>query len=109
VAGTRRRPSAQRAQAFEIALTTQDLAPLEVVAAGTYPLVVPDPAQIHKFRLTGEGVDVATEVAGTGEERFEGTFTAGEVQLHLRPAPQHERQPARGVTREHEGPLRRNG
>jgi hypothetical protein len=74
-------------EAFEIALTTQDLAPLEIVAAGTYTLVVSDPAQIHNFRLTGEGVDVATEVAGTGEERFEVTFTAGEYSYTCDPHP----------------------
>ena len=74
-------------EAFEIALTTQDGAPVDVVAAGTYTLVVSDPAQIHNFHLTGDGVDVATAVAGTGEERFEVTFTPGEYDYTCDPHP----------------------
>jgi plastocyanin len=74
-------------EAFEIALTTQDGEPVEVLAAGTYTLVVSDPAQIHNFHLTGNGVDVATDVGGTGEERFEVTFTAGEYDYTCDPHP----------------------
>lgn len=74
-------------EAFEIALTTQDGDPVEVLAAGTYTLVVSDPAQIHNFHLTGDGVDVSTEVAGTGEERFEVTFKAGEYGYTCDPHP----------------------
>ncbi len=65
-------------EAFEIALTTESGDPVEVVAAGAYTLVVDDPSQIHNFHLTGEGVDVATDISGTGKKTFEVTFAAGE-------------------------------
>lgn len=51
---------------------------MDVLAAGDYMLVVPDPAQIHNFHLTGSGLDVATGVSETGESTFEVTFEAGE-------------------------------
>lgn len=74
-------------EAFEIALTTQDGTPVDVVAAGTYTLVVSDPAQTHNFRLTGDGVDVATEVAGTGQDSFEVTLEVGEYGYTCDPHP----------------------
>ncbi|MFP5369830.1 MAG: hypothetical protein ACLGI3_03660 [Actinomycetes bacterium] len=40
-------------------------------------MVVSDRAQTHSFHLAGDGVDVATDVSGTGEERFQVTFRAG--------------------------------
>jgi len=50
------------------------------VAAGTYTLTVDDQASIHNFHFTGDGVDVSTDVSGTGEESFTvslkpGTYT----------------------------------
>lgn len=74
-------------EAFEIALTTEAGEPVEVVAAGSYTLVVDDPAQIHNFHLTGEGVDIATEVSGTGKKTFEVTFSAGEYGYTCDPHP----------------------
>lgn len=74
-------------EAFEIALTTQDGAEVDVVAAGTYTIVVEDPAQIHNFHLQGPGVDVRTDVAGTGQESFEVTFQAGEYGYVCDPHP----------------------
>lgn len=74
-------------EAFEIVLTTQDGTPVEVVAAGTYTIVVDDPAKIHNFHLEGPGVDVQTDVAGTGQETFEVTFQAGEYGYVCDPHP----------------------
>lgn len=74
-------------EAFEIALTTEDGTPVEVVAAGDYTLVVEDPSRIHNFHLTGSGVDVETGVAATGVERFEVTFEAGVYEYTCDPHP----------------------
>lgn len=79
--------TAQDPEAFEIALTTQDGQPVRVVAAGTYTLVVDDFAQIHNFHLAGEGVDAATDVAGTGKKTFEVTFQAGQYRYVCDPHP----------------------
>lgn len=74
-------------EAFEIALTTEDGEPVDVLAAGDYTLVVSDPAQIHNFHLTGSGVDVDTGVSETGEMTFEVTFEAGEYGYTCDPHP----------------------
>jgi plastocyanin len=47
------------------------------VAAGTYTLVVDDQGSIHNFHLTGDGVDVKTDVAGTGKKTFTVTLKPG--------------------------------
>jgi len=47
------------------------------VAAGTYTLKVDDQASIHNFHLTGDGVDVSTDVSGTGEKTFTVTLKPG--------------------------------
>jgi plastocyanin len=47
------------------------------VAAGTYTLTVDDQASIHNFHFTGDGVDVSTDVSGTGEESFTVTLKPG--------------------------------
>ena len=46
-------------------------------APGTYELSVDDKASSHNFHLTGPGVDVATDVAGTGPSTFTVTLQAG--------------------------------
>ena len=74
-------------EAFEIALTTEDGTPVEVVEAGSYTIVVSDPAQIHNFHLTGPGVDEETDVAGTGESTFQVTFEKGEYTYICDPHP----------------------
>lgn len=74
-------------EAFEIALTDEEGAPVDVVAAGSYTLVVDDPARIHNFHLTGPGVDVETSVSGTGQETFEVSFEAGEYGFVCDPHP----------------------
>ena len=79
--------TAQDPEAFEIALTTQDGQAVEVVAAGTYTLVVDDFAEIHNFHLMGDGVDAATDVTGTGKKSFEVTFQAGQYRYVCDPHP----------------------
>ena len=74
-------------EAFVIGLQTEDGQEVDVVAAGTYTLVVEDPAQIHNFHLSGPGVDVQTGVAETGEETFEVTFEPGEYEYVCDPHP----------------------
>ena len=74
-------------EAFEIALTTEDGTPVDVVAAGDYTLVVDDPSRIHNFHLSGPGVDVETDIAGTGEESFDVSFEAGEYSYICDPHP----------------------
>jgi ABC-type molybdate transport system substrate-binding protein len=74
-------------EAFTIGLQTDDGEDVEVVAAGTYTLVVEDLAQIHNFHLTGPGVDVQTDVSGTGKETFEVTFSEGAYEYVCDPHP----------------------
>lgn len=47
------------------------------VPAGTYTLEVDDQADNHNFHLTGDGVDVKTEVPDIGKKSFEVTLVAG--------------------------------
>ncbi len=79
--------TAEDPEAYEIALTLEDGTPVEAVAAGAYTLVVEDVAQTHNFHLTGSGVDVETEVRGTGEDTFEVTFAAGKYAYICDPHP----------------------
>ena len=74
-------------EAFVIALTTEDGTEVDVVAAGSYTLVVEDPSQIHNFHLMGAGVDVETGVAETGQQTFEVTFEPGEYEYVCDPHP----------------------
>lgn len=77
----------QDPESFEITLTAEDGTPVEVLAAGSYTLVVNDLARIHNFHLTGPGVDVGTDVAGTGEETFAVTFESGQYDYVCDPHP----------------------
>jgi plastocyanin len=79
--------TADEPEAYEIALTKEDGQAVDTVAAGTYTVVVDDYAQIHNFHLMGDGVDAATEVAGTGKKSFEVTFQAGEYRYVCDPHP----------------------
>lgn len=64
--------------AFVITLTTADGAEVATLAPGDYTLRIDDPSTIHNFHLSGPGgVDVASDVGGTGEEEFEVTLEAG--------------------------------
>ncbi|MDX6437559.1 MAG: hypothetical protein QOF45_142 [Gaiellaceae bacterium] len=53
------------------------LAGTDGLTAGSYKLVVNDQSSAHDFHLTGPGVDVSTDVAGTGEKSFDITLQAG--------------------------------
>lgn len=61
--------NAEDSEAYEISLTTSDARPVEVVAAGTYTLVVEDFAQVHTFRLSGAGVDATLTSQAPGGRR----------------------------------------
>jgi plastocyanin len=56
---------------FDISMDKTD------VAAGTYTLNVDDQADSHNFHLTGQGVDVKTDVQGTGKKSFTVTLQKG--------------------------------
>lgn len=56
---------------FDISMAQSEVAP------GTYELSVEDKASIHNFHLTGPGVDLATDVSGTGPSTFTVTLQAG--------------------------------
>jgi len=70
---------------FEISLTTEDGQPVESLAAGSYTLLTDDKSDIHNFHLTGDGVDVSTDVGGTGTDSFDVTFTAGSYHYQCDP------------------------
>jgi plastocyanin len=62
---------------FEISLADSGGEAVTTLAAGTYTIEVDDQADIHNFHLTGEGVDVTTDVGGTGTESFDVDLAAG--------------------------------
>ena len=62
---------------FEISLTTEDGQPVEMLAPGSYTLLTDDQSDIHNFHLTGDGVDVSTDVGSTGTDSFALTVTSG--------------------------------
>ena len=47
------------------------------VPAGDYTLTVDDQSDIHNFHLTGDGVDVKTDVSETGTKTFQVTLKPG--------------------------------
>lgn len=47
------------------------------LASGTYTLVVHDLSDVHNFHLFGPGVNVATDVEGTGDQTFTITLADG--------------------------------
>jgi plastocyanin len=62
---------------FEISLSTADGPSVETLAPGSYTLEVDDQSDIHNFHLSGDGVDVSTDVGSTGTESFDITVTSG--------------------------------
>jgi len=62
---------------FTISLTTEDGQPVETLPAGGYTLFTDDKSDIHNFHLTGEGVDVTTDVSGSGTDSFDLDLTSG--------------------------------
>lgn len=62
---------------FDISLTTEDGQPVETLSPGSYTLLTDDKSGSHNFHLTGEGVDVSTDVSGTGTDSFDVDLSAG--------------------------------
>ena len=62
---------------FEISLSTAEGQSVETLAPGSYTLEVDDQSDIHNFHLTGDGVDVSTDVGSTGTDSFDITVTSG--------------------------------
>jgi len=62
---------------FEISLSTAGGQSVETLAPGSYTLEVDDQSDIHNFHLSGDDVDVSTDVGSTGTESFDITVTSG--------------------------------
>src|SRR5262245_9912594 len=62
---------------FEISLTTEDGQPVDTLAPGSYTLLTDDKSDIHNFHLSGDGVDVSTDVGGTGPAASTGRSPPG--------------------------------
>jgi plastocyanin len=71
--------------AFTITLTTEDGTAVSSLPAGDYTLQIVDKTDIHNFHLTGEGVDVASEVSGQEDETYEITLVAGSYHYQCDP------------------------
>lgn len=72
---------------FTIGLTDEAGATVTTVPAGEYTIKVSDGTRIHNWALSGDGVDEATEVSGTGESTFTVTLKAGEYSYVCDPHP----------------------
>jgi plastocyanin len=55
------------------------------VPAGSYTLTVDDQSSGHNFHLTGDGVDVKTEVSETGTKTFQITLKPGTYKFQCDP------------------------
>lgn len=64
-------------EAYEIALTDADGTPVTSLPAGEYTLTFDDRSRMHNFRLTGAGVDVATDVQGSDSSTVTITLEPG--------------------------------
>jgi plastocyanin len=63
---------------FEISVTTATRQAPGTLAPGSYELQVDDKSSAHNFHLTGPGgVDVSTEVGGSGTETFDVVLEPG--------------------------------
>jgi len=74
-------------ESFDSALTTQDGATVEALAAGDYTIEVVDYAMIHNFALRGPGVEEQTSVSDVEEATFEVTLEPGEYEYICDPHP----------------------
>jgi hypothetical protein len=77
--------SADDPDAYEISLTTEDGAEVTtVLRPGKYALEINDLSSIHNFHLAARraGVDVATDVAGTGEKTTIVVLQDGEAYVY---------------------------
>ena len=79
--------SPDKPDAFEVGLTDASGATVTTLPAGDYSIVVNDRSRIHNWVLSGDGVDAATDVSGTGEMTFEVTLKAGEYTYICDPHP----------------------
>ena len=61
---------------FTISLT-QNGQSVSTLEPGKYTINVDDKSDIHNFHLTGDGVDVSTDVGTTGTDSFDITVTSG--------------------------------
>ena len=85
--------SADDPDAYEISLRTEDGAEITTtLPPGEYTLEITDLSTMHNFHLDARyaGVDVATDVAGTGEKTAIVVLRDGVVHLRLRRAPGHD-------------------
>lgn len=64
-------------EAYAIGILDESGALVTSVPAGDYSLTFVDRSQMHNFHLTGDGVDVATDVQGTDESTVEITLVPG--------------------------------
>ena len=62
--------------AFAISLSFNG-APVHNLDPGTYTLLVHDRSSFHDFHLKGPGVDVASDIEGTGDQTFTITLVQG--------------------------------
>ena len=62
---------------FDISLTNEQGQIVSTLAPGSYTLLVDDQSDMHNFHLTGDGVDVSTEVDGQGTSSFDIVLTSG--------------------------------
>ena len=63
--------------AFSISLKDPNGLPVSHLDPGTYTLVVHDHSSLHNFRLTGPGVNVATDIETANDSTFTITLTDG--------------------------------
>jgi plastocyanin len=63
--------------AFVISLADAQGSPVKHLDPGTYTLLVHDHSALHNFHLSGPGVDVKTDVPGTGDTTFTITISDG--------------------------------
>ena len=62
---------------FSISLKDPNGLPVSHLDPGTYTLVVHDHSSLHNFRLTGPGVNVATDIESANDSTFTITLTDG--------------------------------
>lgn len=64
---------------YTITLRTASGATVRNLKAGTYTVVVRDRADVHNFRLSGQGVNKATGVEWTGTQTWRVRFAKGKT------------------------------
>jgi plastocyanin len=72
---------------FSISLRDDAGNPVTSLTAGAYEIEVDDLSDEHNFHLFGPGVDVATDVAGTGSQTFKVTLQNGQYTFLCDPHP----------------------